>query len=411
LRLSLYGDLHRIRSRRRLAKEAARNLELMGLLGKLRPDFKTIADCRRDHGAAIRQVCRECTLLCNDLDLFGGELIAMDGGKFQAVNGKQRHFSGRKLVRLIEEIDAKIAAYLQQLDSQDGEETPLRTPTAEQMQQKLEQWQERKQRYQCDQQHLQQSGAKQISLTDPDRRKITRGDSSMVGYTVQVAVDEQHKLLVEHDVTQAVTDPHQRVPMAERANQALGAEKLEVGAAMGYDDGAEVQQCQAPGLPVYSPTPQTSAKTKLGLFGKECLTYNPEQDVYGCPAGATLTSRFGTEEKGRQLRDSSTAACGRCALKAPCTRNKDHRRITRWEDEDVLERMPQRLEHHPEMMRTRKAIVEHPCGTLKRWMDQGDFLMRGKQNVRTAMSLSILAYNIKRVLNLLGVKAMREALA
>jgi transposase len=411
LRLYLYGYLNRIRSSRRLEKEAARNLELMWLLGRLRPDFKTIADFRRDNGAAIQRVCREFTLLCKELDLFGGELIAIDGSKFQAVNGKQRNFSERKLVRLIEEIDAQVAAYLQQLDRQDAEETPLRMPTAAQMQQKLEQWQERKQRYQGYQQQLQQSGERQISLTDPDSRKITRGDSSMVGYNVQVAVDEKYELIVEHEVTQAVTDQHQLVPMAERAKQTLGAEKLEVVADMGYYDGAEVQKCEAQGLAVYIPKPRTSANTKLGLFGKECFTYNPEQDVYVCPAGEPLTFRFGTEEKGRKIRYYSTAACGRCALKARCTRNKDNRRITRWEYEDVLERMQQRLENHPEMMLKRKAIVEHPFGTIKRWMDQGYFLMRGKQKVRTEMSLSVLAYNIKRVLNILGVKAMIEALA
>lgn len=411
LRLYLYGYLNRIRSSRRLEKEAARNLELMWLLGKLHPDFKTIADFRRDNGAAIRQVCREFTLLCKELDLFGGELIAIDGSKFQAVNGQKRNFSGKKLERLVEEIDAKIEAYLQQLDSQDAEETGLRTPTAEQMQQKLEQWQERKQRYQHYQRQLQQSGAKQISLTDPDSRKITRGDSNLVGYNVQVAVDEQHKLIVEHEVTNAVTDQDQLVPMATRTQQTLGAETLEVVADMGYYDGAEVRKCEAQGLTVYIPKPQTSANTKLGLFGKERFTYNPEQDMYVCPAGETLTYRFRTEEKGRKIRDYSTAACGHCALKAQCTRNKDNRRITRWEYEDVLERMQQRLANRPEMMLKRKAMVEHPFGTIKRWMDQGYFLMRGKKNVSTEMSLSVLAYNIKRVLNILGVKTMIEALA
>jgi hypothetical protein len=184
-----------------------------------------------------------------------------------------------------------------------------------------------------------------------------------------------------------------------------------VAADMGYYDGAEVQQCAAQGLTVYIPKPQTSANTKLGLFGKERFTYNPEQDVYVCPAGETLTSRFGTEEKGRKIRYYSTAACGRCALKAQGTRTKDHRRITRWEDEDVLERRQHRLENHPEMMRKRKAMVEHPFGTIKRWMEQGYVLMRGKQKVSTEMSLSILAYNINRVLNILGVKTMIEALA
>jgi hypothetical protein len=400
-----------MRPSRRVEKEAARHLELMWLLGQRRPDVKTIADCRRDNGAAMKQVCRELTLLCKELDLFGGELIAIDGSKFPAVNGKKRNFSGRKLARLIEEIDAKLAAYLHQLDRQDVEEPPLRTPTAEQGQQKLEQWQARKQRDQHSQQQLPQSGAKQISRTAPASRKITRGDGSLVGDTVQVAVDEKHTLIVEHEGTQAVTAQHQRVPLAERATQTLGAEPLEVVADMGYDDGAEVQQGEAQGVTVYLPPPQTSANPTLGLCGQERFIYNPAQDVSVCPAGEPLTSRVGTEEKGRKLRDESTAACGRCALKAHCPRNKDHRRMTRWESEDVLERRPQRLANHPEMMRKRKAMVEHPVGTIKRWRDQSDFLMRGKQNVSPEMRWSLLAYNITRVLHILGVKTMIEALA
>jgi transposase len=289
LRLYLYGDLNRLRSSRRLEKEAARNLELMWLLGKLRPDCKTIADFRRDNGAAIRRGCRELTLLCKERDLCGGELIAIDGSKFQAVNGQKRNCSGSKLERLIEEIDAKIDVYLKQLDSQDAEATPLRTPTAEQMQQKLAQWQERKPRDQRYQQHLQQSGEKQLALTAPDSCKITRGASSLVGYNVQVSVDEQHKLSVAHAVTQAVTEQHQLMPMAARTKQTLGVEKLEVVADMGYYNGAEVRQCEAQGLTGYIPKPQTAANTKLGLFGQERLTYNPAQDVSVCPAGETLT--------------------------------------------------------------------------------------------------------------------------
>lgn len=278
-RLSRYGSLHRIRSSRRLEQAAARNLALMWRLGKRRPDFKTIADVRRDHGTAMKRVCREFTLLGKALALFGGEVIAMDGGKLQAVNGKKRHVSGSKRGRLIEELDAQSEASLQQLDRQDAEDTPRRTPTAAQMQQQLEPWQERKPRYQRYPQQLQQSGDRAMSRTDPDRRQITRGDSSLVGDNVHVAVDEQYTLSVEHAVTHAVTDQHQLVPIAERAQQIVGAEPLEVVADLGYDDGAEVQQGEAQGWTVYSPNPQTSANPKLGLFGQERFTYNPAQDV------------------------------------------------------------------------------------------------------------------------------------
>jgi transposase len=411
VRRSPDGSLHRMRSRRRLAKDAARNLALMGLLGKRRPACKPIADCRRDNGAAIKQVGRELTLLCKELALVGGERSAIDGGQFQAVNGQKRNVSGRKLGQWIEELDAKVAAYLQQLDGQDAAETPLRRPTAAQRQQQLEPWQERQPRSQCYQQQLQPRGAKQISLTAPASRQLTRGDGRMVGYTVQVAVDENSQRIVAHDVPQAVPDQQQLAAMAARAKQTLGAQTPEVVADRGYDGGADVQKGDAQGVTGYLPQPQTSANPKLGLFGKEGLTYHPEQAVSGCPAGEPLTYRFGAEEEGGTIRYDSTAAWGGCAVKARCTRHKANRRSPRWESEDVLERLQHGLENHPEMMLRGQASVEPPLGTIKRWMAQGYFLMRGELKVRTEMRVSLPAYQIKRVLSILGVKTMREALA
>lgn len=411
LRLYLYGYLNRIRSSRRLEKEAARNLEVMWLIRKLRPDFKTIADFRKDNSGAIKRVCREFTLLCQQLDLFGGELVAIDGSKFQAVNSKGRNFSARKLKQVIEEIDAKIEAYLKQLDQRDVEEARVAVPRAAEMKEQLERWRERKQVYENCQQQLQQSGEKQISLTDPDSRKMSMGHGSQIGYNVQVAVDAKHKLIVEHEVTTAVTDQGQLTLMAERAKRTLGVDRLEVLADMGYYDGAEVKKCEQQGIMAYIPKPLTSANTKLGLFGKERFHYDTDKDVYVCPAGEELRYRFGTKEKGRAIRYYSTSACGRCALKAQCTRNKRNRRITRWEYEDVLERMKQRVDQHPELMRQRKMIVEHPFGTIKRWMEQSYFLMRGKNKVSAEMSLTVLAYNLRRVITLIGVPPLIQAVA
>jgi len=411
LRLYLYGYLNRIRSSRRLEKEAARNLEVMWLMRKLRPDFKTIADFRKDNSGAIKRVCREFTLLCQQLDLFGGELVAIDGSKFQAVNSKGRNFSARKLKQVIEEIDAKIEVYLKQLDQRDVEEARVPMPRAAEMKEQLERWRERKQVYQNCQQQLQQSGEKQISLTDPDSRKMSIGHGSQIGYNVQVAVDAKHKLIVEHEVTNAVTDQDQLTPMAERAKRTLGVDRLEVLADMGYYDGAEVKKCEQQGITAYIPKPLTSANTKLGLFGKERFHYDTVKDIYVCPAGEELRYRFGTKEKGRAIRYYSTSACGRCVLKAQCTRNKQNRRITRWEYEDVLERMKQRVDQHPELMRQRKMIVEHPFGTIKRWMEQSYFLMRGKDKVSAEMSLTVLAYNLRRVITLIGVPPLIQAVA
>jgi len=412
LRLYLYGYLNRIRSSRRLEMEAGRNLELMWLLRKLRPDFKTIADFRRVNRAAITQVCREFTVLCKRLDLFGGELVAIDGSKFRAVNGKGRNFNAAKLKRLLEEIESKIEVYLQHLDSQDVAETTVRTPTADELKATLQQWEERKQAYQAYAAQLQQSGDTQVSLTDPDSRKMpTAGQGSQVGYNVQIAVDEKHELIVAHEVTNAVTDQEQLATMAEGAKATLGVDTLTVVADMGYYNGAAVKTCEAQGITAYVAKPNTSANTKLGLFGKERFRYDPATDVYRCPAGETLTYRFATVEQGRSIRYYSTSACSTCALKPQCTRNKENRRITRWEDEAVLERMAQRVSEHPEVMRTRKCIVEHPFGTIKRWMDQSYFLMRGKDKVSAEASLTVLAYNMRRVINILGVTPLVRALA
>jgi len=411
LRLYLYGYLHRIRSSRRLETEAGRNLELMWLVRKLRPDFKTIADFRKTNRKAIKEVCRVFTLLCRRLNLFGGELVAIDGSKFQAVNSKGRNFSHAKLTRLLKEIEAKIDAYLQQLDRQDVEDATVRTPTREELQEKLRRYQERKHAYEGYVEQLKRSGQTQVSLTDPDSRAMPTGHGSQVGYNVQIAVDEKHKLIVAHEVTNAVTDRDQLASMAQTAKATIGAATLTVVADMGYYHGAEVKQCEAQGIVAYVAKPNTSANTKLGLFGKECFRYDATADVYRCPAGAALTYRFSTVEQGRSIRSYSTAACSTCALKPQCTRNKESRRITRWEDEAVLERMEQRVREHPEIMRKRKMLAEHPFGTIKRWMDQSYFLMRGQDKVSAEASLTVLAYNIKRVINILGVTPLVRALA
>lgn len=410
LRLYLYGYLNRIRSSRRLEREASRNVEVMWLLRKLRPDFKTIADFRQANRGAITEVCRTFTVLCKRLDLFGGELVAIDGSKLQAVNSKARNFSDAKLTRLLKEIDAKIDAYLKQLDRQDAVDVTVRTPTREELQEKLRRYQERKQAYEGYVEQLKQSGQTQVSLTDPDSRKMPTGQGSHVGYNVQIAVDEKHKLIVAHEVTNAVTDRDQLASMAETAKATIGAETLAVVADMGYYHGAEVKKCEAQGIVAYVAKPNTSANTKLGLFGKECFRYDATADVYRCPAGEALTYRFSTVEQGRSIRTYSTAACRTCALKPQCTRNKESRRITRWEDEAVLERMEQRVSEHPEIMRKRKMLAEHPFGTIKRGMDQGYFLTRGLAKVGGEFSLTVLAYNLRRVINLVGVPRMIAAL-
>ena len=299
---------------------------------------------------------------------------------------------------------------MKQLDRQDAAEATVATPTVDELTEKLRRVQERKQTYAGYAAQLKQSGESQLSLTDPDSRKMpTTGEGSQVGYNVQIAVDEKHKLIVAHDVTNAVTDQEQLARMADGAKAALGVETLAVVADMGYYNGADVKRCETQGMTVYVSKPNTSANTKLGLFGKERFRYDAAADVYVCPAGEALTYRFATVELGRSIRYYSTSACRTCALKPQCTRNKESRRITRWEDEAVLERMEQRVKEHPEIMRKRKMLAEHPFGTIKRWMDHGYFLMRGTEKVNAEASLTVLAYNMRRVFTILGVPALVRA--
>jgi transposase len=411
LRLYLYGYLNRLRSSRRLEREAQRNVELLWLLRQLRPDFKTIADFRKDNLAALRAVCREFTLVCRKLELFGGELVAIDGSKFRAVNSKRRNFSTTKLRATLTEIDAQIDGYLRQLDAADAVEPDTPRSSAAQLQAKINQLQQRRQQNADRLEQLQVRGQTQVSLTDPDSRSMKVGQSTEVCYNVQTAVDAKHKLIVEHQVTNAVTDMGQLTPMAVATKQTLGVAQLEVVADRGYYWGAQVKECAEAGITTYIPKALTSANTQQGLYGKERFAYDAGKDYYRCPAGQELTYRSSSFELGRAIRyyRAPLSVCRACALKPQCTRNKQARRISRWEHEALLEQMQQRVAAQPEKMKQRKALAEHPFGTMKRGMDAGYFLLRGLEKVRAEMSLTVLAYNLKRAINLLGLPALIAA--
>jgi len=360
LRLYLYGYLNRLRSSRRLEREAQRNVELLWLLRQLRPDFKTIADFRKDNLAALRGVCREFTLLCRQLDLFGGELVAIDGSKLRAVNSKRRNFSERKLRATLAAIDAQIDGYLQQLDAADASEPPAAPPTAAQLQQKIDHLKQRRQSNAQRLEQLQTSGQRQVSLTDPDSRSMKVGQGTEVCYNVQTAVDAKHKLIVEHQVTNAVTDLGQLTPVAVAAKQTLGVAQLEVVADMGYYWGEQVKDCAEAGITAYLPKAVTSANTQQGLYGKERFTYAAGTDSYRCPAGQELPYRTSGIELGRAIRyyRAPASVCRACAVKAQCTRNQAARRLSRWEHEGLLDQMQQRVAAHPEKMNQRKTLSQ-----------------------------------------------------
>jgi len=413
LKLYLYGYLNRVRSSRQLEREAQRNVEVMWLMRRLTPDFKTIADFRRDNRKAIRNVSREFTLFCRQLNLFSGDLVAIDGSKFKAVNRRDRNFTKKQLKRLIQKLDEDIDRYLDELDEADEEEPQEKKLTAEELQQKIDEMRRRRAEAQELEKKLDESGASQISLTDPDSRMmpVSGGRRTDVGYNVQVSVDPKHKLIVDHEVTNAVTDRDLLSHIAKRVKDLLGVDELEVLADMGYYHGKEVKACLEAGITPYIPKPKTSASRKWGLFAKDDFRYDQEQDCYWCPAGEKLAFRFQTTEKGRDIKYYTSSACSQCAIKAQCTRNKGGRRITRWVDEDLLDEMERRVRGEPEKMKLRKRLAEHPFGTIKHHWDQGHFLTRKLPNVGAEMALTVLSYNIMRAIKILGVPRMIEALA
>lgn len=407
-KLYVYGYLSRIQSTRRLERETGRNIELMWLLGRLRPDFKTIANFRRHNGKAIRKVCAEFVGLCRKLDLFSQALVAIDGSKFKAANNRDKNFTPAKLKRRVEEIERSIERYFSRLDRVDAEEPDAQSQSGK-LQDKIASLKEEVKRLKGLEPEVLSAPNKQLSMTDPDARSMRSRGTGIVGYNVQTAVDTEHHLIVAHEVTNQGNDRDFLSPMANRARVEMGVEDLEVMADHGYYKGEQIKASEEAGLKVYIPKSRTSGNRARGLYDKSDFRYMPEEDAYRCPAGDTLIWRMTTQEKGQNLHRYWSSNCQTCRSKAKCTTGKE-RRVTRWEHEDILDRVERRLACDPGKMRTRCQTVEHPFGTLKHWMGAAHFQMITLEHVRTEMSLHVLAYKMKRVMNILGVKSLIEAI-
>lgn len=409
LKIYIYGYLNRIQSSRRLERETQRNVELMWLTGRLMPDFKTIANFRKDNGQAIRRVCRQFVVLCQQLGLFAEALVAIDGSKFKAVNNRDRNFTSAKLQRRMEEIESSITRYLTALDTADRQEPAVAQAKAERLHGKIAALKAKMQELQAIETQLEATPDKQISLTDPDARSMKTRGSGMVGYNVQAAVDTKHHLIVTHEVTNDGVDRDQLSAMAAQAREAMGVEELSVVADRGYFKSEEILACHEAGITAFVPKALTSGATAAGRFGKGDFIYDAAKNEYRCPAGQSLTWRYSSVEKGLKLHRYWSSNCQGCALKEHCTPSSE-RRVSRWEHVSVLDAMQSRLDQAPEMMRIRRQTVEHPFGTLKAWMGATHFLTRTLERVSTEMSLHVLAYNFKRVLNLLGNSALMAAM-
>ena len=414
LKLYLYGYLNRVRSSRRLEAECHRNLEVIWLLRGLRPDFKTIADFRRENAPAFKAAFRRFVYLCRQLDLFGKELLAVDGTRLKAVNSQERNFTREKLKTMLRHADERLAGYLAELAKADGQESsPLAgIPPTRNLAEKIATLQKRRGEYVAMAARLERTGETQVSLTDPDSRAMATYPKVGVGYNAQVAVDAKHKLIVEQEVTNAGSDLGQLAPTAIPAKEALGVETIQATADRGYFQGEDIAACAAAGIAAFVPKPLgRGAAASKGLFAKEAFTYDAQADTYRCPNGETLFPRTHWVKDGhRVIVYYHEAACKRCPIRAQCTSAKRRRQIVRWEGEAVLDAMAARLAANPQMTRLRRNTVEHPFGTIKHAMNQGHFLRKGLRQVRAEFSLSALAYNLLRVMNIVGVKALVEAL-
>jgi len=412
LKLYIYGYLNRVQSSRRLEREAGRNVEVMWLTGRLMPDHKTIADFRKDNGKAIRQVCARFVDLCREIGLLATASVAIDGSKFKAVNNRDKNFTRGKVERRRAQLEESVARYLDQLETADRHEpTEALAAKTERLKEKLAKLKEEMAKLAGIEAQMLAAPDQQVSLTDPDSRSMAtsgRG-SGVVGYNVQVAVDTEHHLIVVHDVINVGNDRAQLARIAKEAKATLELDGLDVVADRGYFDSEEILACEEASITVTLPKPMTSGAKAEGRFGKQDFVYVAEEDVYLCPAGELLTYRYTNEEEGKTLRRYWTTACLTCAIKPKCTTGRE-RRISRWQHEHVLETVQRRLDEHPEKMRQRRETVEHPFGTIKARMGATHFLTKTLPKVATEMALSVLAYNLTRVMNIIGVKPLIAAI-
>ena len=411
LKLYIYGYLNRVRSSRRLEAEAHRNIEVIWLLRHLTPDFKTIADFRRANCKAFRSVFREFVLLCRDLDLFGRELLAVDGTRIKAVNNKDRNFTRASLRQFIKLADAKLDDYLQRLEESDATESATGGSRVKNLDEKIAAIGKRRTRCVDMLAELERTGEDQISLTDPDSRAMAAHTHVAVGYNVQVAVDEKHKLIVEQQVTNQVVDMGLLTQTAEPAREVLGVEKIAVAADRGYFKIEDIEACEKAGMEPYVPRPQRGPSVNAGLFRKDEFRYDSAKDSIVCPAGQRLYRYSSSLLRNlNKINYVNKLACDDCTLRPRCTGGR-FRTVSRLENEAVLDRMQDRMAKRPDVLDRRRETVEHPFGTIKQWMNQGAFLMRGLENVRAEFSLTALAYNLRRVLNLVGFPELMAAVA
>ena len=410
LKLYIYGDLNRIQSSRRLEKESHRNVELMWLLERLKPDFKTIANFRKDNGKGIKNVCREFVDLCRQLNMFNDPVFAIDGSKFKAVNNKSKNYTPSKVQFHIDRVEKSIQKYLGQMDTRDENEKVTDTTVSAS---KLAWLEQRLIELKGLEVEVNAHPDKQISQTDPDARLMkTHHMERQVCYNVQTAVDTKHHLIVAHDIVMT-TDRGQLTLVAEQVQETLAKKDITIIADKGYFSRIDIKATQDLGMTVNIPQIDTSGAAKKGIFNKSLFKYDKEKDMYICPAGEELPHQRDVTERSLELKVYvNFYACRDCKIRDKCTTSsKEPRKMKRWVHEDEIDAMQQRLDDNPDIPVLRKQTVEHPFGTIKMWMGATHFLMKRKKNVSIEMNLHVLAYNLKRMMTIMGTTGLMEAIS
>ena len=408
LKLYIYGYLQRIRSSRRLETETQRNVELMWLMEKLTPDFKTIADFRKDNIKSIKKVCREFTIFCKKLGLYGGELAAIDGSKFKAVNNKEKCYTRNFLKSELKEIDIKIDQYLKEIEKTDKKEQKLGKIEKEKLEDIIKNIQEERKEVTRMLEEIENGTSSQISHTDPESRMmLTSGKGYQVSYNGQISVDSKHHMIIESDVTNEMNDMNQLNKMAEKTKQMLNTDTLKVVCDSGYFNEKEISECESNKIECYIAIPKKASNEDKGKYGLDEFRYDKCKDNYICPQGKELTYSCTYKKHKKIVRKYECFECKECPVKSGCTTSKTNRCLLRSEYVLEVERVKKRTKENKGILKKRKEIIEHVFGTLKQWLGYGGgFLLKGLEKVNGEFSLLTMTYNLKRAIKIIGIKEM-----
>lgn len=407
LKLYVYGYLNQVRSSRRLEKECGRNLEVIWLMKRLAPDFKTIADFRKDNGKPIKEACRVFIQFCRDANLLTGRLVAIDGSKFRAAASKDQPMTRQQIEDQRQRVGRLVDRYLAQLDEADGDDAGVEMDS-DRVRQALSRLQREAARLEQAEAAMDASGRSHHCGTEPEARLMRSGrEGKVLGYNVQTAVDADSGLVVHHDVTDDATDNRQLQPMAEASKSILQRERLAVVADAGYSNGEQQSACEAQGIEVAVPSNRAVNNQPGSPFPKEAFRYDAERDRFVCPAGEVL--EYHTYNSKQRMRLYSRSGCSACALQSRCTR-ADRRWVSRHYDEAAFAASEARLAANPSLMVTRMAVVERPFAVLKQLMGLRRLACWGMAGARAEIAIGVLSYNLARMINEIGVPRLLAAL-